>query len=119
MQTSNRRKSSAPINNRKESQMVPNGQSGHAAEGLLAALPKSEFAQLSPHLQIVKLHFKDILTEAGEPVREAYFPHAAVVSLIAVMADGSSAEAATVGSEGFVGFGGLLGDDVAVCRSVV
>jgi hypothetical protein len=56
--------------------MVPNAQSPHAGKGLLAALPKSEFAQLSPHLQIVKLHFKDILTEAGEPVREAYFPHA-------------------------------------------
>jgi CRP-like cAMP-binding protein len=90
-----------------------------AAGGLLAALPKSEFARLSPHLKTVKLHFKDVLTEAGEPVREAYFPHAAVVSLMAVMANGSSAEAATVGPEGFIGVGGLLGDDVALYRSIV
>ena len=99
--------------------MLPNTPSPHTARGLLAALPKQEFAQLSPHLKTVKLRFKDILIEPGEPVREAYFPHAAVVSLIAIMADGSSAEAATVGPEGFIGFGALLGDDVAAYRSVV
>ncbi len=99
--------------------MIPNTRSRHPAKGLLAELPNREFAQLSPHLEIVKLRFKDILIEAGEPIRKAYFPHAAVVSLIAVMTNGKSAEAATVGPEGFVGFDGLLGDDVAACRGVV
>jgi CRP-like cAMP-binding protein len=100
-----------------EMSSIPNH--SKAAGGLLAALPNSEFARLSPHLKTVKLRFGDVLTEAGEPVREAYFPHAAVISLIAVMANGSSAEAATVGPEGFIGVGGLLGDDVAVYRSIV
>jgi CRP-like cAMP-binding protein len=41
--------------------------------------------------------------EAGEPVEYVYFPHAGMVSLLAVMLDGQGIETATVGSEGVVG----------------
>ena len=99
--------------------MLPDTPVVCVARGLLSALPKEEFAQLSPHLKTVKLHFRDVLIEPGEPVQDAYFPHSAVISLIAVMANGSSAEAATVGPEGFIGFGGLLGDDITKYRCIV
>jgi len=79
--------------------------------GLLAALDSDEWQKLRPALQVVELERRTVLYEAGRPVDQIYFPHNAVVSLVAVMRDGRVAETGTVGREGFTGSETILGND--------
>jgi CRP-like cAMP-binding protein len=75
----------------------------HRANRLLAALEPDDFAALEPHLFGVSLRQDQVLYEAGDPLRHATFPHDAVVSLVAVLKDGRSAEMAVYGREGALG----------------
>ena len=58
-------------------------------------------------------------SEAGEAVEQVYFPHAGMISLLAVMTDGQSIETATVGHEGVVGANAGFGAHVSFTRAVV
>jgi CRP-like cAMP-binding protein len=75
----------------------------HRANRLLAALEPDDFAALEPHLHGVTLRQDQVLYEAGDPLRHATFPHDTVVSLVAVLKDGRSAEMAVYGREGALG----------------
>jgi CRP-like cAMP-binding protein len=75
----------------------------HRANRLLAALAPDDYAFLVPHLEIVGLHGGQVLCETGEILRHAYFPHDTMISLVAVMQDGSSAEMSICGREGVTG----------------
>lgn len=75
----------------------------HHANRLLAALEPSNFASLEPHLRIVRLQQRQVLYETGDIMRYAYFPHDTVISLVAVMNDGRSAEMSLCGPEGVSG----------------
>ncbi|MFZ0470330.1 MAG: Crp/Fnr family transcriptional regulator, partial [Thiogranum sp.] len=59
---------------------------------LLAALPATDYARLSPHLEALQMPFGHIIHESGGPLRHLYFPTTAIVSLLHVMEDGASAE---------------------------
>jgi hypothetical protein len=65
---------------------------GHRTNKLLAALEPEDFACLEPHLEIVSLHHGQVLCETGQSLHYAYFPHNVIISLMAVMHDGRSAE---------------------------
>jgi CRP-like cAMP-binding protein len=75
----------------------------HRANRLLRALDPASLAYLEPHLEVVMLQRGDILYETDENIRYTYFPHDAVVALVAVMENGASAEMVIVGREGLVG----------------
>jgi CRP-like cAMP-binding protein len=75
----------------------------HRMNRLLAALEPDDFAALEPHLHGVSLRQDQVLYEAGDPLRHATFPHDTVVSLVAVLKDGRSAEMAVYGREGALG----------------
>ena len=76
---------------------------------LLAALPQEDYQRLVPELETVQLAFRQVLYEAGQPIRDVYFLRNAVVSMISVMEDGTAVEFATVGNEGLVGLPVFLG----------
>jgi CRP-like cAMP-binding protein len=76
----------------------------HRANRLLAALGPQDLARLEPHLDIVHLPKGGIVYDGGETIRYTYFPQDTVVSLVAVMANGASAEMAVFGCEGVFGF---------------
>jgi hypothetical protein len=80
----------------------------HRANRLLAALDSDDFAALAPHLHGVSLQQDQVLYEAGDPLRHAFFPHDMVVSLVAVLKDGRSAEMAVYGREGALGLVGSM-----------
>jgi CRP-like cAMP-binding protein len=75
----------------------------HRVNRLLAALEPEDFVDLEPHLEIVNLHQRQVLCETGDTMRHAYFPHDTVISLLATMEDGSSAEMSLCGREGVSG----------------
>jgi CRP-like cAMP-binding protein len=90
----------------------------HHANRLIAAMPDSLRARLDPYLEVVPLTPRTVLAESGSPLRHAYFPHAGVICLMAVMRKGG-AETATIGQEGFIGFEALLGGNTASQRVLV
>lgn len=70
-------------------------------------------------LEVVDLPLGRVLYEAEEKIRFVYFPHNAVVSLLAVLSDGSTAEMETIGREGVLGVVEALGDRVSQGRCIV
>jgi CRP-like cAMP-binding protein len=86
---------------------------------LLAALPEEALWSLRPHLRTVHLPRGSVLCEADERLMRVYFPEAGAISLVTVFEDGTTAEMATVGREGVVGVGALLGGEHAFGRHVV
>lgn len=80
-------------------------ESEHFQNRLLAGMPPAEFDRLEPHLEAVDLPTGLVLYEHDDVLDTVYFPHSAVISIVAVMRDGSVAEMATVGREGLAGYG--------------
>ncbi len=74
-------------------------------------LPADAYATLAPSLARVELEVKQVLFDVDRPIEHVYFPEAAVVSILSVMADGSAVETATVGHEGMVGIPVFPGTD--------
>jgi CRP-like cAMP-binding protein len=98
----------------------------HAVEGidprqnsLLAALPESEWARWQPHLELVNMPLGKVLYESGGKLSHVYFPTTAIVSLLYVMEDGSTAEIAVVGHDGVVGVSLFMGGESTTSRAVV
>ena len=60
-----------------------------------------------------------VLYESGRTMSHVYFPTNAIVSLLYVMADGSSAEIAVVGRDGIVGIALFMGGGSTPSRAVV
>lgn len=86
---------------------------------ILAALPPSEYQQLSPHMEYVQLPHGQVVIEHGEPIRDVYFPNDALISLVTQLSDGSTVEAGVAGREGMAGLPVVLGADSTPMQSVV
>jgi CRP-like cAMP-binding protein len=86
---------------------------------LLAALPADELARWLPQLEPVEMPLGSLLSEAGMAMTHVYFPTTAIVSLLYVLADGSSAEIAVVGNDGLVGVSLFMGGESTTSRAVV
>jgi CRP-like cAMP-binding protein len=86
---------------------------------LLAALPKADFQRWLPQLELVAMPLGQVLYESGSTMSHVYFPTTAIVSLLSVMENGSSAEIAVVGYEGIVGVSLFMGGDSTPSRAVV
>jgi CRP-like cAMP-binding protein len=86
---------------------------------LLKALPPEERRALAPHLETVHLARGTVLAEAGAALGHVHFPHDGVVSSTLTMGDGGTAEIATIGCEGMVGMGVVLGHPQTMTRNVV
>ena len=93
----------------------PNPRQNH----LLAALPDSEYEKLLPHLERVALPLGKTLSESGNAVPFVYFPTTAIVSLLHVLGNGSSAEIAVVGNEGIVGVALFMGGESMPSKALV
>lgn len=86
---------------------------------LLAALPDDEYARLLPNLELMPMPLGLVLYESGTQMRHVYFPTTAIVLLLYVMENGSSAEIAVVGNEGIVGVSLFMGGETTSSRAVV
>jgi CRP-like cAMP-binding protein len=93
--------------------------SSHLDNKLLAALPRSQFNLLVPHLMVATMAQGAVVYETGDEVDQVYFPHSGMFSLLAVMRDGKAIETATVGREGVIGAMAGLGLYTSLVRVVV
>jgi CRP-like cAMP-binding protein len=95
---------------------TPPEQSGNE---LLASMPVPEWERICAALDPVDLPLGLVLYESGSKMSHVYFPTTAIVSLLYVMEDGSSAEIAVVGREGVVGIALFMGGETTPSRAVV
>jgi CRP-like cAMP-binding protein len=86
---------------------------------LLDAIEPNALQSIRPHLEAMDLSLGKVLYEAGDTIEFVYFPQGAVLSLLAVLSDGSTAEMATIGCEGVLGLVEALGDGVSQGRCIV
>lgn len=77
----------------------------------LRLLPKSSYVRIRPYLEIVPLARKHVLWNADDQIDSVFFPRRCVLSLLVTLKKRAPVEAATVGNEGMVGMGAVLGAD--------
>ena len=78
---------------------------------ILASLPQAEYESLRPELELITLDIRDLVYDVGRLIDRVLFVETGVISIISIMADGSSVETATVGYEGMVGLPVYLDSD--------
>ena len=67
---------------------------------LLLALPSSNLKQLMPELEHIHCQREQVLLDVESSLEHVFFPDSSVVSVVAVYANGSIIEMATIGREG-------------------
>jgi CRP-like cAMP-binding protein len=85
---------------------------------MLRLLPEAERARLAAAGRIEAFERGETLQAPEAPIERVHFPLSGVVSLLAELSDGQSAEAATVGREGMVGIPVFLGARISSTRAV-
>lgn len=86
---------------------------------LLAGIGDEELARLMVNLEIVSLPLGKVLYESGEKMNYVFFPTTAIISLLYIMENGSTAEIGVVGKDGLVGIAIFMGGDTTPNRAVV
>jgi len=86
---------------------------------LLAALPQAELARIEPSLEPVSLALGEVLYESGDRMTHVYFPTTAIISLLYIMQNGSTAEIGIAGNNGLVGIALFMGGETTSNRAVV
>jgi CRP-like cAMP-binding protein len=89
------------------------------ANGLLAALPREEWERMRAGFESAPLVHRTALLHVGSPYTRIHFPLAGVVSTVAAFESGATAEMATIGREGMVEIGAILGSRTALSRHMV
>jgi len=106
----NRRTTGPPMND---------GDGNHVENELLLSLPRSEWETILPKLEFVRLKLHQVLHEAGETMKSAYFCNSGMLSVLNVMPDGKSVEVGLIGKEGFTGVPLVVGFRTSHTRTVV
>src|SRR5947209_2834001 len=86
---------------------------------LLLALPSRDLKRLLPQLEHIPCRSGKVLLDADSALDDIFFPDSGVVSVVAVYADGSIIEMATVGREGCTGVQATLGAKSSSARLLV
>ncbi len=86
---------------------------------LLASLSSAEYERLLPHLKQVSLTVKEILCQAGDVMKYAYFPLGGMISMLSIQVDGVYVEVGVIGSEGMLGMPIFLGSGIAPNQAIV
>ena len=86
---------------------------------LLAALPPNDLARLWPRLEPTVFDVRHIIAAPGAHLTAVYFPETGWVSMVALLADGNSAEVGMVGHEGMLGLPLLLGGSSGFVESMI
>jgi CRP-like cAMP-binding protein len=85
------------------------GDGNSVANNILLGLSGEERSQIVSRLEFVRLKLHQVLYEAGETIKSAYFVNDGLMSVLAVQPDGKMVEVGLVGREGFVGLPLIVG----------
>jgi CRP-like cAMP-binding protein len=86
---------------------------------LLLALPSRDLKRLMPEIEHIRCRREQVFMDADSPLDHIFFPDSGVVSVLAVYADGSVIEMATIGREGCTGIQAFFGAKTSSVRLLV
>src|ERR1039457_2450410 len=86
---------------------------------LLAALSHTARQRIYPKLRLVEMPLGKILYEPGDALRHIYFSTDCIVSLLYVLAGGSSAEICVIENDGMIGVSLFMGGETTTSRAIV
>src|ERR1700693_980832 len=86
---------------------------------LLLALPSSNLKQLIPELEHISCQREQVLLDVDSSLDHVFFPDSGVISVVAVYANGSIIEMATIGREGCTCVQAALGATTSSVRLLV
>jgi CRP-like cAMP-binding protein len=86
---------------------------------LLLAMPSRDLKRLMPELEHIHCRREQVLMDADSSLDHVFFPDSGVVSVVAVYANGSVIEMATIGREGCTGMQAVLGAKSSSARLLV
>ena len=86
---------------------------------LLLALSSGNLKRLMPELEQIRCQRGQVLMDADSSLDHVFFPDSGVVSVVAVYADGSIIEMATIGREGCTGVTAVFGAKSSSFRLLV
>src|SRR5271156_811733 len=89
--------------------MATNASSNWPRNRLLLALPSRHLKRLMPELEQISCQRAQVLMNADSALDHVFFPDSGVISVVAVYADGTIIEMATVGREGFTDVQAIFG----------
>lgn len=95
------------------------GAGNHIYNEILRELPRAEFEIVFPKLELVRMRPRQVLHEAGDTLRSAYFCNTGLISILSVLSDGKTVEVGLVGKEGLVGLPLIAGFRTSANRAVV
>jgi CRP-like cAMP-binding protein len=90
-----------------------------SANHLLNALDRPSFERVARKLTRVKLRPKEVVYKPNEPIDHVLFPENTVLCLLALMSNGDTIEAATVGREGASWISASVGAPSMPCETIV
>lgn len=85
---------------------------------ILAALPQKERDYLLQYLGFVLVKPGEVFWQLNQPITSVYFPTSGMISFVAVMHNGATAEIGVTGREGFVGTPIILGASRTSFRAI-
>lgn len=85
----------------------------------LSALPATEQLRLKPYLAFNRLSQGSVPQEPEQRIERIYFIESGMISLVAMMQDGSAIETATLGRQAILGALSALGNHTAGTRAIV
>jgi CRP-like cAMP-binding protein len=86
---------------------------------LLASVSDAVYAALQPHLKIVELKHAAVIAETGGIVKNVYFPHSGIISLVVELSIGEMIETAMVGRDGAVNAASALDGKLSLNKGIV
>src|SRR6202047_3653972 len=86
---------------------------------LLLALPARDLKRLMPELEQILCQREQVLMDADSSLDHVFFPDSGVVSVVAVYADSSIIEMATIGREGCTAVQAVFGAESSSVRFLV
>ncbi|MCX9155604.1 Crp/Fnr family transcriptional regulator [Niveibacterium sp. 24ML] len=86
---------------------------------LLGRLPRRALSKVLVSCVEVELVFREVLAEAGAPIRQVLFPLQSIISLTASIGPHQGLEVGLIGDEGMLGATLLLGVDLAPLHALV
>jgi CRP-like cAMP-binding protein len=86
---------------------------------LLANLSPADFELVEPHLRPLELVRRIVVVKAGDELKDAYFPHSGIISLVVRLIDGETTEVAMVGRDSIFGASAALGAPLALTTAIV
>src|SRR6266508_1923666 len=95
-------------------QFEPIHVAGRSRNKLLASLPPEDLQRISACLLPVPLRLRQVLHKEDDGIRDVYFFGGGACSLTKTMGDGTTAEVATIGSEGMIGASVYFGEDRSI-----